>query len=402
MSRWARVPAGSVSEQRKDIVTLEPGVEYRTMGVRWYGKGAYGRGLGTTETIKAKRLFRAHEGDFVFNRIDTQNGAFAVVPAALQGALATNEFPLYVPDPDQLLTRFLLLYFQQPSVLEQIDAMRAGSEGRSRWKEADFEAWQIPLPGLPEQRRVVDVMAALDANIEALSEETARLLQVARARRAELVNDVSVPEVRAEKAFDFSTGVRRTPDRANGPNMTPYLRSANVGYGSLDLSDVLRMNYEPHEREKFSLRHGDVLVSEGSASSKAVGMPAMWRDEIPGPVCFQMTLLRLRAIEGVCTAGFAFQWCMWAYESGRFLDVAGGTNIKHISAKRSSQMPVRLPSMARQREIAVEMEAISTHAAEMKVELARLRAFRATLLTSLLNQKIEIPQSYDRLLEEVS
>lgn len=396
------MPAGSVSKQRKDIVTLEPGVEYRTMGVRWYGKGAYGRGLGTTETIKAKRLFRAHEGDFVFNRIDTQNGAFAVVPTELQGALATNEFPLYVPDPDQLLTRFLLLYFQQPSVLGQIDAMRAGSEGRSRWKEADFEAWHIPLPGLPEQRRVVDVMAALDAKIEALSEETARLLQVARARRAELVNDVSVPEVRAEKAFDFSTGVRRTPDRANGPNMTPYLRSANVGYGSLDLSDVLRMNYEPHERDKFSLRHGDVLVSEGSASSKAVGMPAMWRDEIPGPVCFQMTLLRLRAIEGVCTAGFAFQWCMWAYESGRFLDVAGGTNIKHISAKRSSQMPVRLPSMARQREIAVEMEAISTHAAEMKVELVRLRAFRATLLTSLLNQAIEIPESYDRLLEEVS
>lgn len=396
------MPAGSVSKQRKDIVTLEPGVEYRTMGVRWYGKGAYGRGLGTTETIKAKRLFRAHEGDFVFNRIDTQNGAFAVVPAELQGALATNEFPLYVPDPDQLLTRFLLLYFQQPSVLGQIDAMRAGSEGRSRWKEADFEAWQIPLPGLPEQRRVVDVMAALDAKIEALSEETARLLQVARARRAELVNDVSVPEVRAEKAFDFSTGVRRTPDRANGPNMTPYLRSANVGYGSLDLSDVLSMNYEPHEREKFRLRHGDVLVSEGSASSKAVGMPAMWRDEIPGPVCFQMTLLRLRAIEGVCTAGFAFQWCMWAYESGRFLDVAGGTNIKHISAKRSSQMPVRLPSMARQRQIAMEMEAVSTHAAEMKVELARLRAFRATLLTSLLNQTIEIPQSYDRLLEEVS
>ncbi len=99
MSEWKIVPAGTVATQRKDIVTLEPGVEYRTMGVRWYGKGAYDRGTGSTETIKAKRLFRAHEGDFVFNRIDTQNGAFDVVPVGLHGALATNEFPLYVADP---------------------------------------------------------------------------------------------------------------------------------------------------------------------------------------------------------------------------------------------------------------------------------------------------------------
>lgn len=120
--------------QRKDIVLLEPGVEYRTMGVRWYGRGAYDRGVGTTENIKAKRLFRAHAGDFVFNRIDTQNGAFDVVPETLGGALATNEFPLYFADRERLDERFLLLYFQQETVLRQIDALRAGSEGRSRWK----------------------------------------------------------------------------------------------------------------------------------------------------------------------------------------------------------------------------------------------------------------------------
>ena len=48
--------------------------------------------------------------------------------------------------------------------------------------------------------------------------------------------------------------------------MTPYLRSANVGYGTLDLSDVLEMNYDPAERKKFGLQYGDVVVSEGSAS----------------------------------------------------------------------------------------------------------------------------------------
>ncbi|MCV7004414.1 hypothetical protein [Mycobacterium gordonae] len=264
-----------------------------------------------------------------------------------------------------------------------------------------FKAATVLVPPPVEQRRIVDVMLAVDAQINALAAEADSLTRLARARRSQLVNDETVPEVRAHQAFEFSTGVRRTPDRANGPHMTRYLRSANVGYGSLDLSDVLEMNYEPHEREKFSLRNGDVLVSEGSASPKAVGMPAMWRNEISGTVCFQMTLLRLRAIAEVCTPDFAFQWCLWAYEAGRFLDVAGGTNIKHISAKRSSQMAVRLPSLTRQREIALELDSLGAQLTSVRCELARLRSFRSALLSSLLNQEIEIPSSYDILLEEV-
>jgi hypothetical protein len=56
------------------------------MGVRWYGKGAYDRGVVTTETVKAKTLYRVREGDFTFNRIDTQKGAFDVVSPELDGA----------------------------------------------------------------------------------------------------------------------------------------------------------------------------------------------------------------------------------------------------------------------------------------------------------------------------
>lgn len=398
MSKWERVRLGEAATQRKDVVVLQDGDEYLTMGVRWYGRGAYDRGVVTTETVKAKRLYRAHEGDFVFNRIDTQKGAFDVVPAHLDGALATNEFPLYRMDSQRLLARFALLYFQQATVLEAIDRSRAGSEGRSRWKETDFEAWRIPLPTLDEQRRIVDAMAAVDAQIEALIEEAASLQVLTCRRREELVNDPSVPIVLAEEAFEFSAGVRRTPDRASGNHMVPYLRSANVGYGALDLTDVQEMNYEPHEQVKFALRFGDVLVSEGSASPKAVGLPAMWRDDIAGTVCFQMTLLRLRARAEMCTPGFLFQWAMWAYESGRFLDVAGGTSIKHISAKRSSKMPVHLPDASRQREITTELEALADQLFSLRTELGCLRDFRSTLLSALLSQEIAIPGSYDELL----
>lgn len=142
------------------------------MGVRWHGKGAYDRGIGTTLTIKAKTLYRARAGDFVFNRIDTQKGAFDVVPNSLDGALATNEFPLYETDRELLLPQFLLIYFRQRAVLRAIEASRAGSEGRARWKERDFESWVIPLPDLPVQSRIVDLMSSVDRCASALEAES--------------------------------------------------------------------------------------------------------------------------------------------------------------------------------------------------------------------------------------
>ncbi|MGY3681590.1 type I restriction enzyme S subunit [Streptomyces sp. TE33382] len=390
MGDWRHIPAGRIARQRRETVRLEPGTEYRTMGVRWYGRGAFDRGVATTETVKAKSLYRVREGDFAFNRIDTQKGAFDVIPAELDGALATNEFPLYEVDEKEVVARFLLLNFQRPEVLRQIGAMRAGSEGRARWKEADFEAWVVPVPPLPVQLQITEVIDSVDAQITALGAEGEALTAVLRRRRSDLIADNSVEAVRADQAFDFSTGVRRTPDRGAGPYMTPYLRSANVGYGTLDLSDVLEMNYEPAERDKFALRYGDVVVSEGSASINAVGMPAMWKEELPAPVCTQMTLLRLRALEGVCIPEFVFHWSMWAYESRAFLDIAGGTNIKHISAKRAKGMDVRLPSVERQREMVAELGALESALKAIRTEAARLREARVGLLSALLDQSITI------------
>ncbi|WP_280505060.1 restriction endonuclease subunit S [Nocardia farcinica] len=390
---------GNVALVNPKEPSLEESAPFITMAdVREWGEFASPSGeRGTRGGV------RARGGDVLMARITPclENGKIAKVPESLDRVGGSTEF-IVIRGSSIVSSDFLFLWAASAETHRASVNLMAGSTGRQRVSAQDVADLPIALPTPAEQRRIVDVMAAVDAQIKSLAEENDRLLQVARARRSELVNDESVPGVRAEQAFDFSTGVRRTPDRATGPNMTPYLRSANVGYGSLDLSDVLQMNYEPHEREKFSLRYGDVLVSEGSASAKAVGMPAVWRDEIAGPVCFQMTLLRLRAIADVCTPGFAFQWCLWAYESGSFLDVAGGTNIKHISAKRSSQMLVRLPSVSRQEAIAEELDAVSAQLTSMRSELAALRSFRSTLLTSLLNQEIEIPESYDRLLGGVS
>ena len=183
--------------------------------------------------------------------------------------------------------------------------------------------------------------------------------------------------------------------------MTNYLRSANVNKGSLDLTDVKQMNFTPAEQEKFALRRGDVLVSEGSASPTAVGYTAVWNEELPGVVCFQKTLLRFRGVDGISTAAYTHHWCQWAFESGTFLRIASGTNIKHITAARVMNVPVSLPSIEDQAKISSELDALGTHVMAAHEEVRKLQILRAALLSDLLRQVIRVPPAYDRLLAEV-
>jgi type I restriction enzyme S subunit len=391
MNDWRKIALVELVTQCRDAVKIERGIEYRLLGVRWYGGGAFHRETVTRETSKATTLYKVTPGQFIYNRLFAGKGSFGIVLPEFSDAFVSNEFPLFDVNVKRLSVEYLSLYFQQGVIWGYVESVSTGTTAsRSRWKESQFLKHRIPLPPLKLQEKIVEIIGAVDDQITALDAEAGALAAVLRRRRADLIADDSVEAVRAEYAFDFSTGVRRTPDRATGPHMTHYLRSANVGYGTLDLSDVLKMNYDPAEREKFSLRYGDVVISEGSASANAVGMPAMWRDELPAPVCTQMTLLRLRALEGVCLPEFAFHWSMWAYESRAFLDVAGGTNIKHISAKRAKEMAVRLPSLGRQREMAVELDAMQSALEALRAEALRLREVRAGMLMRLLDRTIDI------------
>ncbi|WP_423488271.1 restriction endonuclease subunit S [Mycobacteroides sp. PCS013] len=393
MSKWEKVPAGIVSAQRKDIVTLEPGVEYQTMGVRWYGRGAYDRGIGTTETIKAKRLFRAHKGDFVFNRIDTQKGAFDVVPAALDGALATNEFPLYVVDPDQLSERFLLLYFQQSSVLAQIDVMRAGSEGRSRWKEADFEAWRIPLPSLAEQRRIVDILAAVDAQIESVAEELDRLLPL---RIRLFLDSDDLQAVNVEELADVSQG-KALPKAVQGQRIgdVSWFKIADMtGPGNEDgytLADTRLA------REHIRGLKGAVAAA-GSVVFPRVGAAVLTEKkrvlDVEAAVDENHLVLTPKG-------GVSSEQLLAAVESIRLSDLvqSGAVPSLNMGLIRNAQIPWPAHSSA---QLDSALGKVREEARKLRAELSRLRAFRSAILSSLLDQEIEIPEVYDALLGGVS
>jgi type I restriction enzyme S subunit len=195
--------------------------------------------------------------------------------------------------------------------------------------------------------------------------------------------------IRLSDIAEVRLGRQRSPSRATGPNMCPYIRAANVTWDGLDLSDVKEMDFTPDEQKVYDLRHGDILLNEASGSVSEVGKPAVWREEIPG-CCFQNTIIRVRS-EGPLYDYLYFHLYYDAL-SARFSQSTQGIAINHLGAKGLSEWMIALPPVEEQSRIVTKLKTsfsevrsindavrVASHRLEALEQAALARAFRGEL-----------------------
>jgi type I restriction enzyme, S subunit len=81
------------------------------------------------------RRFVANAGQFITSRIDARNGAMGLVPKSLDGALVTNDFPLFDLNTERLEPRFLGWLCRAADFIELCRPASEGTANRVRLKE---------------------------------------------------------------------------------------------------------------------------------------------------------------------------------------------------------------------------------------------------------------------------
>jgi len=401
---WSSVAIGCVVRQVRRSVPVRAGVEYPLLGMRWYGEGPFLRETVTADSAKARVYFQVRAGDFLYNRLFAWKGSFGVVPERLAGSYVSGEFPVFQTVPELALNEYINLVMCRPVVWEQILRESTGSTAtsRNRWNESRFVEWEIPLPPLAEQRRIVDLIAAVDAAGEAARRQVVAARLAYRRAAGDALNRVGGSTLALGAAVDLRMGRQRAPRFAAGPNMHPYLRAANVKDGRLQLDDVLSMDFNPSEQATFALLPGDVLVSEGCGSLAQLGASAVWNGELPGVVCFQNTLLRLRARPGLTDPGYVHHLARHAHAAGAWASIASGTNIFHIGSNRAELLPVPVPPVSEQVSIARMLDALDNTVTATDAEAGTLAGLRSAVVSDLLAGDHAIPDSYDRFIDSAA
>ncbi|MCG7590015.1 MULTISPECIES: restriction endonuclease subunit S [unclassified Halomonas] len=233
--------------------------------------------------------------------------------------------------------------------------------------------------------------------LDKIAEEKARLVKEGKIKPAKyqppLTEDklpYSLPHswsyCRISDVGEVKLGRQRSPKDHTGTNMTPYLRVANVLEDKIDTSDIKEMNFTEAEKNTFSLFPGDVLLNEGQ-SRELVGRPAVYQGEVPG-ACFQNTLLRFRAYDGVIPE-YANKVFLAYLHNGRFQNAATQTtNIAHLSAGRLSPIEFPLPPQNEQKRIIEKVDELTALCNQLKARLGEASETRAQLAETVVEQAV--------------
>ena len=153
---------------------------------------------------------------------------------------------------------------------------------------------------------------------------------------------------RIDSAFTIQQGKQVSKKNREGGNQLPFLRTRNVFWNRLDLSDLDQMNFTETEEPRLELQPNDLLVCEGGS----IGRTALWNAEVDRCL-YQNHLHRLRVKDNKAEPQFCVYWLWHAFEVAKLYFGRGNlTTIPNLSQSRLAELPMALPPLHEQKKIA--------------------------------------------------
>lgn len=299
---------------------------------------------------------------------------------------ATNQAVCHVyPDRERCVPDYL--YRVLKGAKDRLLAKRVGG-GQPNISQKIIRDFKIPLPPLPEQKRIAAILDAADALRAKRRESIKALDDLVQSTFLEMFGDpVTNPKgwevVRFETLGKSRLGKMLDKGKEAGDCQYPYLANFNVQWGRFELGELREMDFDQDDQKEFELRNGDLLICEGGE----VGRSAIWRCALEN-VYFQKALhrVRLNPAKALPEFGQHFMWFM--AKNGGFRDFTNSATIAHLTGAKLKGLPVPLPPLDLQQHFATIVETIEQQKARCRAQLDELDTLFASLQSRAFNGEL--------------
>ena len=398
MTEWPVVALGELTSQSREAVRVDPSQVYPMLGVRWYAQGAFHR---ETVTPKAGTIYRVRPGQFIYNRLFAWKGSFGLVTEDLAGSFVSNEFPLFACDPGRLLPEYLIYVFGRPEVWSRIERVSTGTTAsRNRWNEPAFNAYEVALPSLQEQRRIIAVMAVVDTEIEALEREVEVASLLMERVLAEAMQDLSSSVTYGMVATTRSGSSWAADDETKTPvdGSVKVVKITNTkSDGSLDLSDETYVLGLPDSTA--TLDAGSLIIIRTNGNRSRIGNVYRAAPAVYG--CAVSAFQFLSRANDPADRDFLYWALREPSMQQRMSEAASGsTGLGNLAVKwlNTTDVPWSDDEAVRA-DVVARLDSTQATVERLAGELAALRTVRADLLTALLSQEITIEAAVDEFVK---
>ncbi len=402
---WEVVPLREVTEKaqtrdpRKTLGETFRYIDVSSVSNETYHVQGWKEYKGHEAPSRARKVVETRDTIFATVRPYLRN--IAQVPSHLHNEICSTGFCVIRAKPGKAEPDYLFYVTLSDAFIARVVAQQRGSSYPAVSDEVVLSEL-IPLPPLPEQRRIAHVLstiqraiAAQDALIAAARELKRSLMQrlftygpdaePAPTKETEIGE---IPKhwevVRVGDVFEIKLGKMLSKAARRGISPRPYLRNANVQWGYIDLSDVKEMDFTLDEMEIFRLRKDDILVCEGGD----IGRTAIWEEQMP-ECYYQKALHRLRPKEPNILPRFFLYYMMFIFLVRRVPIVEGArSTIAHLPVAKLRMVPVALPSFNEQIQVVEQINAVDHKIEAEEQRKAALQELFKTMLHQLMTGQV--------------
>ena len=377
--------------------------------------------------ITAQRYYESPEimlqdGDVLIAKDGSTLGIANVVRTLPAPATVNSSIAVVRPGPK--LNSVYCFYFLSSHYTQSTIARMKDGMGVPHLFQADLRKFKILLPPERDQEAIARFLDHETTSVDEIIGRKRRLIALLEEKRAALIHravtkglEVNVPTKdsgilwighipahwclkRLRFVSDLQTGLTLGKDYAEFPTIVrPYLRVANVQDGYLNLDDIAEIRVPKVEAERYELRPGDVLMTEGGDFDK-LGRGYVWSGQIQGCL-HQNHVFAVRSHIEKLHPLFLAHLTACSYGRAYFTSTSQQTtNLASTNSMKIRAFPVVLPPCDEQMSI---LEAIGhlaskldTLIAKVRKQIENLQEYRIALISSAVTGQIDVRQAVDK------
>jgi len=326
------------------------------------------------------------EGDVLLNITGASVARCCVAPSEFLPARVNQHVAIIRPKLDYIDSNFLAYLLASKQYKDALlnTGEKAGST-RQALTKVQLENFEITIPRLPEQNRIV---AILDEAFERIDRTIANTKKNLTNSRELFENYLSMIFTQKgdgweeKKLGDVCENVEYGSSAKSQPKgEIPVLRMGNIQNGLIDWND-LAYTTDQEEISKYLLKKNDVLFNRTN-SDVHVGKTAVYKGE--RSAIFAGYLIRIHRKEELIDADFLNFYLngSLAREYGKSV-MSRSVNQANINGTKLKEYPISLPSVAVQKQIVEKFNFLLTETQRLEAiycqKLAALNELKQTIL----------------------
>lgn len=330
--------------------------------------------------------------DVLIARMPDPLGRACLMPILPQRCITVVDVAVVRPGHQSVKPKWLMYFLNSPTVRQEVELQSSGST-RRRISRGNLSKLELPIPPLPEQKRIADKLDTLLARIDACRDRLDRLPNIIKQFRQSVLaaatsgrlteewrcsRNMMINDWKGCKVGDLITAINagvnvRCSERPPRDGEKGLVKISAVTWGVFNDDESKTLPADSVIPESTRIHTGDFLISRAN-TLELVGACVLVH-EVNRPVYLSDKILRLTMPESF--KKWLLYWLRSSKGRQQIEQLASGNQLsmRNLSQVNLRQIRVYLPSEAERNEIVRRVEILFALAdrLEARVQTARAR-----------------------------